>query len=481
MGADTAKLTAEALEALDTYYDAIDGFYDKHIPGACYIAAAQVTDARLKQVEADLSAIVERMNGSPSFGLFLVDVALSLLPVFGAHILEASIKASASSTLRNAVMQERSWQRAKAEMMTTSVEGMQGLRRMAAKRATGAAVLELSAVESVSKRFDRSYREMFRDVSAIEAGRTDLKRQLRLVEQQFSGPLPDVTHPWFEFATPVVNDSFQAQGDKLLAASESDDLALFGPATTEVPIPTFYKQLTGGRFKGSPNGLLEFMVGDISRRQLEINKAAKALAKFFIRLLPSERFLKSEISLYRGLYMTLPRGNELSRFVVTMTELFETVAWIMYLGDPKDWFSTTKPDGSYYAVPRSGGASLGGTIRQAEFFLQRNIPPEIAQHLLETFHPDPNRPEMQSYADYYRTLKKGVVRAPPQQEDVDSPQSYRYLPRRPDAPPEDIRSTSYTAEETALANLQQYFVRMYAGMKSSEGVFANIMNIHKLV
>jgi hypothetical protein len=82
--------------------------------------------------------------------------------------------------------------------------------------------------------------------------------------------------------------------------------------------------------------------------------------------------------------------------------------------------------------------------------MRRSLGREIEKHLLDTFHPDLTAAKKQSFREYYRELKKGELAKQPQlSQYVDDKRGYRWVtPAKPDAPPEDPGSTSYTAEET---------------------------------
>jgi hypothetical protein len=89
--------------------------------------------------------------------------------------------------------------------------------------------------------------------------------------------------------------------------------------------------------------------------------------------------------------------------------------------------------------------------------------------------------EKKSYKDYYREKKIQSIPKSTYMSGIDEPKGYRYsVPDQPDYPAEDIRSTSYTAEETALANLRIFFSKMYRSMQSSEPYFQQIINNHML-
>lgn len=163
-----------------------------------------------------------------------------------------------------------------------------------------------------------------------------------------------------------------------------------------------------------------------------------------------------------------------------MSEMFEAAAWLMFLGDPRDWFHVKSPSGEYYSVPRAGGVSAG-PVYPAYFAIRRRLPTEITKHLLDTFRPDPSDPRGKNFRDYYRDLKERARPRTLVDPKVDQPRGYRWgVPELPDAPPEDLRSTSYSAEDTAIAHLQMYFTRLYDEMRRSEGFFSKIIANHML-
>ena len=155
----------------------------------------------------------------------------------------------------------------------------------------------------------------------------------------------------------------------------------------------------------------------------------------------------------------------------------------MFLGDPVKWFATRKPSGEDDSVGLEKGGPYSPEIVPAYFKLERKLPRENEQHLLDTFHPDLTDSKRQSFREYYKEKKKKSVPKVSGYSDVgiERPRGYhRGVPSQPDRPPEDIASTSYTAEETALANLQIHFSNLYRSMRMAEPYFQKIINAHLL-
>lgn len=470
--ADIKELQTATTAALTKYYDELDAFYDKHLPEACGLATKNVTDVRLKQVEADLRTITARMNTSPSFGMFLLDLAMSFIPVIGGHLVEYGLKkvrVRVNNAFGEIVGADRRWQLTKAELV---VGELRKVRAKAGKAAAISSELDPRMSEELFRKYQRQYMDIFNANRKLIETREDLAEAMRTAMQ------PGAASPLFEFSTPVINDYFQVVANKLMDVSKSDELKVFANKPTPQTFDD-YHAFAQSRFANSPNALVSFLVSDICRRQQQNNTNARQYAKFMIATIPYEPFLLHEQKHYTELHARLPRGNDLSNYILVMSEMFEAAVWMMFLGDPQQWFAAKDPkSGAYYNVPRSGDV-YGIQSVPAYFQMRRNLPQEIEQHLLDTFHPDLESADKKSFRDYYRDLKKKNQPNGYNETGVDRPRGYGYgTPNAPDAPPQDVTSKSYTAEETALANLQIYFTKLYQSMKSSEGYFSAIMAAH---
>jgi hypothetical protein len=115
----TLAARKEAEDAIKLYFDDLDKFFVEYIPEACRYATQNVTDTRLKQVEADLTQIAKRLDSSPSLGLFLLDLALSFIPVIGGHLFEYGVKRAFRSRLgyRDVIMGQRHFELFKTEQL----------------------------------------------------------------------------------------------------------------------------------------------------------------------------------------------------------------------------------------------------------------------------------------------------------------------------------------------------------------------------
>jgi hypothetical protein len=381
------------------------------------------------------------------------------------------------NSFRDILATDRRWQLAKTEFLIKYPPALVDIKRLRPEIRM-AAELDLNKSQEIFKAWKSKYAELFplarqQRTQAIETKR-DLEEAFRLAMRG------DVKNPLFEFSTPVINDYFQLVGGKLYELTKSAHLQLYVNKPEPATFDEYYA-LAQSRFANSPNALVTFIIGDICRRQKDNNACARQFARFCIQLLPLEEFLKHEEAHHARLYAALPRGNDLSNYILVMSEKFEAAVWLMFLGDPSGWFAIKdSKTGRHYNVPRSPGYV---EYVPGYFKMQRSLPEEIERHLLDTFHPEPK--SAKSFRDYYRKLKQvkqltqtGV----PSETGIDRPQGYRWgVPQSgPDAPPEDPTSKSYTAEETALANLQLYFSSLHSAMKSSEGYFSTIMSAHKI-
>jgi hypothetical protein len=174
--------------------------------------------------------------------------------------------------------------------------------------------------------------------------------------------------------------------------------------------------------------------------------------------------------------LRLPKDSNLTLFKLALSEMFEAAIWLMFLPDPKGWVAMQDPSGKYHSVDRQGGYL---NYTPAHFRLKRTLPTEIEKHLLDTFHPDLTGAETKNFREYYKEKKQPL--GPYELRGPEGSRGYTWhVPDRPDLDAEDVASASYTAEETALANLQIHFMKMSKLMKEAEPYFSRIMNDHLL-
>lgn len=459
-------LRDETTKIQQAYFDELDQFYISYLPEACRLATLNVTDTRLKQVETDLKVISEQMNSSPSFGMFILDLAISFLPVIGGHLLELGLK----QAYRDLVMAQRYFDLFKAEELLKVTEGELKSLRMKASNF-------LKSSDTLYKKYKLEYNRLFSWTKQSRASLIQSKEEFaEVLRSSMTGGVSD---PLFEFSTPAINDWFQAAGSQLLGLTENPQLSIFAnPPKSQ----TFeeYNKFALSRFADSPNALVSHIVSDICRRQLQANKRSRSMCIFCTSVMNVEGYFIDQKECYTQLLARLPTGNDLSNFILVMSELLEAAIWLMYLGDPKEWFATKSPSGTYYGVERSGDV-YGIEYVPAYFRMKRTLPKEIENHLLDTFHPDLTSPEKKSFRDFYEEAKKKALKTQ-EGAGIDVPQGYKWgTPNQPDLPPEDVASRSYTAEETALANLQIYFSKMYASMQNSQYYFSNIIANHTVM
>ena len=209
-----------------------------------------------------------------------------------------------------------------------------------------------------------------------------------------------ISDPLFEFSTPALNDWYQAIGAKILGLTENENLIGGSKRSKPQKFEDYYNYAVS-RFADSPNGLVIFIVGDICRKQRETNKSNRNLALFNNQVCFSEEHFEQQKELYTQLHIRLPGGNDVSNFILVLSEMLEACLWLMFLGDPRSWFATKDPSGKYYSVPRTGIVEAN----PAYFRLHRKLPAEIEKHLLDTFHPDLTDAERKDFREYYKAKK----------------------------------------------------------------------------
>ena len=455
---DVDALRAAANAAADNYYEALDEFYNTHLPTACNLATTNVTDVRLAQVEADLRKLTARLNSSPSLGIFLLDLAMAFVPVLAGHLVEAGLKKLGAKliTFRGIVAGDRRWQMAKAEELHRE------LTRIRARAASIPQELDLKTSEELFRKYQNIHNQIF-TIAPIKPIETKAD-----FEKAFRSAIGEPQGRFFEYSTPVINDYFQAMGSKLIEYGKNrseQPLRMFANKPESKLFDEYYNDIARTRFGKQPNAMFTFMIGEICQRQKESNASSRQFARYVSIMNSSKDFLRHEQVHYNELHARLPRGSDLTEFKLVMSEKFEAAVWLMFLGDPKDWFATRDPKtGEYYQVPPTGYVN-----REPGYFrIHRKLPDVIVQHLLDAFHPALMYGNPQNFRDYYRLMK------------ADAAKGYsRGAPTYPNKPAEDIHSP-YGAEDTAIANVQKYFVALYSEMKGLEPYFSDIMARHSI-
>jgi hypothetical protein len=459
-----------ANDAIEKYFDRLEEFYSRkggYIREVMDLVAKQVTDVRLSQIESDVSKLTKKVFASPSMGLFLVDLALAALPIVGSFIGQTiikeakSFKALESEAFRGTIAVQRRLDAFKSEILSQSGE----LRKK---------LMDPKLSERAFLRYEREYERIvgIRAMSNLKMmGTKDFQQFGQSMESAIKGSFGNEL---FEYTLPIIRVTFQMLGTELMKRSANDDLAkTFGKPQETMKLDQYFK-LALQRFQDSPNALLSFIVGDACDRQSQANEKAKANALFGTSFIAWEPFLVHTERHYAQMREQLPHDDNLIPYKLALSEILEAAVWLMFLPDPKKWMETKDPEGNYYGVR--------GNMYQpkAYFYLKRNIPPEIEKHLLNTFRPYPESKDTRNYRDYYKDAKEQSVPQGPYsgvpRPGVESFTIYRYkLPDKPEFPVEDIRSRDYTAEETALANLQSYFVRLSEVMEQGKPFLDSII------
>ena len=146
-----------------------------------------------------------------------------------------------------------------------------------------------------------------------------IQSQKDLTEALRTSMKGSVVDPLFEFVTPVVNDYFQAVGGKILSLSESHSLVAFANPSAPQEFDKYY-EFALSRFQDSPNALVLFIVEDICRKQLQINKNNKNLALYNNQVCAAEEYFEQQKEAYVQLRIRLPQGNNISNFELVLSE-----------------------------------------------------------------------------------------------------------------------------------------------------------------
>lgn len=459
----------EADDAVDNYFKALNKIYDIQIRTACIKAKDNVTTARLLKVEKDLIKLSNKVNSSPSFGLFLLDLALAFIPVVGGHYLETVLK---SGIFRELNIGQRKWDLFKMDLINKIADSKKridkgDLMKIIIDPNTGLQLLEESRKE---------YAKLFKWANA--KGPKLIQTEEDLTEALKAAYKGDLSNPLFEFSTPAINDHFQLSGGKLYDLLKDDSLSIFANKPQQISF-TQLNEVILSRNKNNPGGLIEDLVNQACDRQININEKCQASAKFCNKVIKPLEYLYETKEAYSEMLKRLPKETDLTIFMYAMSEMFEAAVWIMFLGDPYNWFSAKDPTGQYHFIPQTGGLGLGG-YTPGYFKLQVNLDQDIVDHFLDTFHPNLFGNDTRTFRQYYKEMKTKNVPKGPYSVGVDEPKGFPAfrVPNSPDLPVEHLSSTSYTADETALANLQIHFSKMYRGMKNSENYFTKIINNH---
>jgi hypothetical protein len=466
--------------ALKQYYDLADDFYNIHIRNACKRAAQNITDTRLIQVEKDIRNLTKQINASPSFGLFLIDLALSFIPIIGGHYLEDAMKferrlqRQATQKFHDTISTQRHWELFKAKVITQHKGVIQTKKLEKKSAALRKQMLDPKISDEIWMKYHDEYEKVIKMRSSMTVKEIGTAEELgNAMMSVRSGGISDET---FEFLTPVINDWFQEVGQRLLDIKNLQDiqeLARFANPSNPITIPSYYK-LAIQRYRDSPAGLVQFIVDDICNKQLAINKSSRATGVTCNKIMCTKEFFEQEKNVYTKFSIGLPKDSDLSVFLLDLEEMLEAAMWLMFLPHPKDWISTKNKDGSY--ISQRGGMYAP----HVHFYIERNLPEDIEKHLLDTFRPKIGSSDTRSFRDYYTDEKKENL-GPYQSLGLQSKSLYRYkTPNEPPELPEDTHSTSYTANETALANLQIHFLNLAKLVEIGEPYFTKIMKGHVL-
>lgn len=436
MADDLEGLRKTALKNLEMFNENIKNVYG-NIQFACDQAARNITDTRLKAIESELTIISNELHKSQSFSMFLLDVALSLIPVVGGYLAEMGMKNMFQTIVRN----ERNWECFQAEFIINELK----------KTRKNIANIPIELSEKASKEMYDKLKERFanfeKTFNQLRNNKESFFDSLKKIE---STPLSD--HRW-AWSTPIANDYLQQVGSKLFSLTNNDEFSNFDNNHKSEESFTSLSIGVLQRYKDSPSALISEIVKTICDMQIETTNINHSICKFAIEINTNKDYLKLRNELILKSNSNLPTGTKAQKFRLVLSEYFEAFMWVILLGDPEKWFKVK-------SIPSKGGYLQSVP---AYFTVERNIPEIIEEHLLKTFHPDPNDNNPRDFLNYYKDLK--LERLDPNHQlnfndtpGLGVPMGYRYAtPNTPIRPPEDIASRDFGFADTAKAKLQIFF------------------------